>query len=52
MVVAVLGYFILPVDLIPDALPGEFADDVAAALYVVRHIWNNISNDTFGKAEK
>lgn len=50
MVVAALGYFILPVDLIPDALPGGFADDTAAALYVVRHIWNNISDDTFRKA--
>lgn len=52
MVVAALGYFILPVDLIPDALPGGFADDAAAALYVVRHIWNNISDDTFRKARQ
>lgn len=50
MVVAALGYFILPFDLIPDALPGGFTDDAAAALYVVKHIWNNISNDTFRKA--
>lgn len=50
MVVAALGYFILPIDLIPDALPGGFADDAAAALYVVRHIWSNISDETFRKA--
>ena len=50
MVVAALGYFILPVDLIPDALPGGFVDDAGAALYVVRHIWNNLSNETFTKA--
>ena len=52
MVVAALGYFILPVDLIPDALPGGFADDAAAALYVVRHIWKYISDDTFRKARQ
>ena len=50
MVVAALGYFILPVDLIPDALPGGFVDDAGAALYVVRHIWNNLSDETFTKA--
>lgn len=52
MVVAALGYFILPVDLIPDALPLGFTDDAAAALYVVRHIRNNISADTFRKARQ
>lgn len=52
MVVAALGYFILPVDLIPDALPGGFADDASALLYVVRHIWNNLSKDTIDKAKR
>lgn len=52
MVIAALGYFILPLDLIPDTLPGGFTDDVTAALYVVRHIWNNISDETFMKARQ
>ena len=52
MVVAALGYFILPLDLIPDTLPGGFADDAAAALYVVNHIWNNLSEKTFAKARQ
>ena len=50
MVIAALGYFILPIDIIPDALIGGFADDAAALLYVVKHIWKNISDDTFRKA--
>lgn len=50
MVIAALGYFILPADMIPDMLPGGFADDAAALLYVVRHIWRNLSKDTFSKA--
>ena len=50
MVIAALGYFILPIDIIPDALIGGFADDAAALLYVVKHIWKNISDETFRKA--
>lgn len=50
MVIAAIGYFILPLDFIPDSLPGGFADDASATLYVVRHIWNNLSEETFQKA--
>lgn len=50
LVVAALGYFILPFDIIPDALPGGFADDAAALLYVAKHIWKNLSSETFKKA--
>lgn len=50
MVLAALGYFILPFDIIPDAIPGGFADDAAALLYVAKHIWKNISSETFRKA--
>lgn len=52
MVIAALGYFILPIDLIPDALPGGFADDAAALLFVVKHIWNNLSDRTINKAKQ
>ncbi len=50
LVIAALGYFIFPADLLPDALPGGFADDAAALGYVIRHIWNNLSDETFTKA--
>ncbi|MDE7346151.1 MAG: DUF1232 domain-containing protein [Muribaculaceae bacterium] len=52
MVLAALGYFILPFDIIPDAVPGGFADDAAALLYVAKHIWKNMSEETFSKARK
>ena len=52
MVLAALGYFILPVDIIPDALIGGFADDAAALLYVAKHIWKNLSAETFSKAHR
>lgn len=51
MVAAALGYFILPLDFIPDGLPGGFADDAGALFYVARHIWNNLSESTLRKAE-
>lgn len=50
MVIAALGYFILPFDIVPDAIPGGFADDAAALLYVAKHIWSNLSIETFRKA--
>lgn len=52
MVVAALGYFILPLDFLPDALPGGFVDDAGALLYVVKHIWGNLSDETFRKAKQ
>lgn len=50
MVLAALGYFILPLDLIPDALPGGFADDTAALFFVLKQIWNNLGPNTTAKA--
>ena len=50
MVIAALGYFILPLDLIPDALPGGFADDTAALIFVLKQVWNNLTPATKQKA--
>lgn len=52
MVIAALGYFILPADLIPDALPGGFTDDSAAILYVLRKVWKNMTPETKEKARQ
>ncbi len=52
LVVAALGYFILPLDVLPDALPGGFADDAAALMYVLKHIWKNLSPRTIEKAKQ
>lgn len=52
IVVGALGYFILPVDLIPDFLPGGYADDGAALILAVKSIWDNITAATKSKAQE
>lgn len=44
MIAAALGYFILPVDVVPDFLPGGLADDAGVLGLVVRTVWKNITN--------
>ena len=50
LILAALGYFILPVDLIPDALPGGFADDMAALVFVLKQVWGTLPPSTMQKA--
>lgn len=51
MILAALGYFILPIDLIPDALPGGFVDDAAALAFVLKQVWVNLTPSTLNKAK-
>ena len=52
LIVGVLGYFILPIDLIPDFLPGTgFADDLLALLYVIKVLHDCITPEIKAKAE-
>lgn len=51
LIIAALGYFICPLDLLPDALPGGFADDAAAIAYVVKHVWSHITPEILQKAK-
>lgn len=37
-IVAALGYFIAPIDAIPDALPGGFTDDAGVILAVINTV--------------
>ena len=40
----VLGYFILPIDIVPDLLPMVgYADDISALFWVVNVVWKNIT---------
>lgn len=48
-----LGYFILPLDLVPDALPMVgFSDDLTAITWALKAIWENITPEIHDKARK
>lgn len=51
IIIGALGYFILPVDLIPDFIPvAGFADDIAALTACIKTVMNNITPDIKRKA--
>lgn len=52
-ILGALGYFILPLDLLPDMLPFVgFADDLAALTACIKTIYNNITPEIQKKAEE
>ena len=51
IVYGALGYLILPIDLLPDFLPGGFTDDIAGLAIAVYKIARNITPDVRDKAK-
>lgn len=46
LIVGTLGYFILPVDLLPDLLPAlGYTDDIAALAACIKSVYENITPD-------
>ena len=53
IVIAVLGYFILPVDVVPDFIPAlGFADDLAALAWALKTLLSNITPEVKEKAQQ
>ena len=53
LIIGALGYFLLPVDLIPDFLPGVgYTDDIAALAYAVYKVWHCITPLVKSQAEE
>lgn len=46
IIIGALGYFINPLDLIPDMIPGGFVDDLAALAYALKRVRTYIDNET------
>lgn len=44
LIAAALGYFILPIDAIPDILPGGLVDDGGVIALAARSVWKNIND--------
>ncbi len=52
IVVGALGYFILPLDFIPDMLgPLGYTDDMTALVYALKTIWDNITPKVHAQAQ-
>ena len=48
-----LGYFILPIDLIPDFIPVVgYSDDVAALAYALHAVWKNVTPEIKQQAQQ
>ena len=48
-----LGYFILPIDLLPDMIPfAGYADDWAALLYVIKQVYEQITPEIKQRARE
>ena len=50
---AALGYFILPIDMIPDLIPFYgFSDDILIMLWALFAVWSNITPEIEAKANE
>ena len=53
IILGALGYFILPIDLIPDLVPlVGFSDDIAAITAVLKMIWASVKSHHLEQAAK
>ncbi len=52
IIIGALGYFILPIDLVPDFIVGlGYTDDIATLTYAIRTIYVNITPEIKEKAQ-
>ena len=52
-IIGALGYFILPLDVLPDLTPIlGYSDDIAALLWALKTVWKNITPEIKDKARK
>lgn len=52
IIISALGYFILPLDLLPDVIPVVgFSDDLAALAFAIKAVYDNITPAVRAQAE-
>lgn len=50
-IIGALGYFIWPFDVIPDFIPGGYADDISALIATIGLVRSNITESVQNKAK-
>ena len=52
-IIGALGYFILPIDLVPDVIPVVgYSDDLAALIMALRSVWINVTPEMKSRAKE
>lgn len=52
IIIGALGYFISPIDVVPDAIPiAGLADDLAVLLYALGKVWSQVDDNLKDKAK-
>jgi uncharacterized membrane protein YkvA (DUF1232 family) len=52
IILGALGYFLLPIDLLPDFLPAiGYTDDIAALAFAIYKVWHCITPEVRAQAE-
>lgn len=52
IITAALGYFIMPLDVVPDFLPAGLLDDAGVLTFAVKKVWDNINPEAHRKAKE
>lgn len=53
IIAGALGYFILPMDFLPDAMPlAGYTDDMTALVWALKSVWENITPEIKEKARE
>ncbi len=51
VIAGALGYFILPMDFLPDAMPlAGYTDDITALVWALKSVWENVTPEIQAKA--
>lgn len=52
-IIGALGYFILPIDLVPDVIPVVgYSDDLAALIWALHSVWKNVTPEMKSRAKE
>lgn len=52
LIIGALGYFISPIDIVPDFIPiAGFSDDMAVLIWALKAVWDNVTPEVTAEAK-